>query len=68
MSWMQAYLTRRQVYFYDQKNKKFYISEEFYGDRDELERFGSNDTCTKSWEEILDELRTIKLCALFFQK
>lgn len=68
MACMKTYLTRRQVYFYNQKNKKFYISEEFYGDRDELERFGSNDTCTKSWGEILDELRTIKTLRTFLSK
>ncbi|NBK77353.1 hypothetical protein D5272_01795 [bacterium D16-76] len=68
MACMKTYLTRRQVYFYNQKNKKFYISEEFYGDRDEFERFGLNDVCTKSWEEILEELRTIKTLRAFLSK
>lgn len=52
-------MTRRQVYFISDTGK-VYVSDEFNGDRGELERFGSRDTCDKDWPEIQDLFGGVK--------
>lgn len=46
-------MTRRQVYFLSISGK-FYVSEEYNGDKTELEAIGSADSCEKTWAEILE--------------
>ncbi len=52
-------MTRRQIYFYSPKRGTYYVSEEINGDKEEMERMGSSDSCEKSWPEILDGLKDV---------
>ena len=38
-------MTRRQIYFYNKNNDTYYVSEEFNGDKREMELFGMADSC-----------------------
>ena len=49
-------MTRRQIYFFDPDKNTYYLSGELNGDKEEFERFGSSDTCEKTWAEIAAEL------------
>lgn len=50
-------MTRRQVYFWDKSTGKFYVSPEFNGDKSELLKVGSADSCDKDWEDFMYDLR-----------
>ena len=52
-------MTRRQIFFFNPQTNTYYISEEFNGDKSEMQRFGTVDRCDKDWDEILEELREI---------
>ena len=45
-------MTRRQIIFHNRKNNTYYVSEEFNGDKREMEFWGMQDTCEKTWQEI----------------
>ena len=52
-------MTRRQVYFCIPERGTYYVSEEINGDKEEMERMGSSDSCEKNWAEILDGLKNV---------
>lgn len=60
-------MTRRQIYFYNKNNDTYYVSEEFNGDKQEMERFGMGDFCDKTWQEILEELNEVRSLSDFLQ-
>lgn len=64
-------MTRRQIYFYNKKNNTYYVSEEFNGDKWEMEAmrgiFGGIDSCDKNWNEILDDLKGVDTLSEFLQ-
>ncbi len=60
-------MTRRQICFHIPETNTYYVSEEYNGDREEFEMFGMKDTCTHSWEEILDEFKTASSLPDFLQ-
>lgn len=51
-------MTRRRVIFWNNDNKA-YVSDEYNGDKTELEQFGSSDFCDKTWPEILELLNGV---------
>lgn len=51
-------MTRRRVIFWNSDNKT-YVSDEYNGDKTELEQFGSSDSCDKTWPEILELLNGV---------
>lgn len=54
-------MTRRKIYFYDNKERKLYSTPEFNGDRDEFIHFRkAEDSCDKNFDEILKEFIGIK--------
>ena len=54
-------MTRRQVYFCIPERGTYYVSEEINGDKEEMERMGSSDSCEKNWAEILDGLKALAI-------
>lgn len=60
-------MTRRQIYFYSKESGHYYVSEEINGDKTELEQMGSNDTCEKTWPEILDGMKNVSGLGDFLQ-
>lgn len=60
-------MTRRQIYFYNKNNNTYYVSEEFNGDKREMELFGMADFCDKTWQEILEELNNVRSLSDFLQ-
>jgi hypothetical protein len=60
-------MTRRQIYFYNKNNDTYYVSEEFNGDKREMELFGMADSCDKTWQEILEELNLVRSLSDFLQ-
>lgn len=52
-------MTRRQIYFYIPERGTYYVSDEINGDKEEMERIGSSDSCEKNWPEILDGLKNV---------
>lgn len=52
-------MTRRQIYFLEPNSGTYYLSEELNGDKEEFERFGSSDSCEKTWAEIAAELSRV---------
>ena len=48
-------MTRRYV-IYVRKDGRRYVTREFNGDKEEFERIGSMDSCTKTWFEICEEI------------
>lgn len=64
-------MTRRQIYFCNTDNGTCYVSEEYNGDKSEMERlsklFGNGDTCEKNWSEIMDELNEVHSLSDFLQ-
>lgn len=54
-------MTRRRVYFYDQKQNKLYSTPEFNGDKEEFVEFRkAEDSCDKNFNEILREFEGVK--------
>lgn len=54
-------MTRRKIYFYDNKDKKLYSTPEFNGDKDEFIHFRkAEDSCDKNFDEILKEFLGVK--------
>ena len=54
-------MTRRKVYFYDNKTKKLYSTPEFNGDKNEFAFFSKRgDSCDKNFDEILKEFNGVK--------
>lgn len=54
-------MTRRKVYFYDNKTNKLYSTPEFNGDKNEFAFFSKRgDSCDKNFEEILKEFDDVK--------
>lgn len=54
-------MTRRRVYFYDQKQNKLYSTPEFNGDKEEFVKFRkAEDSCDKNFNEILQEFKGVK--------
>lgn len=60
-------MTRRQVYFCIPERGTYYVSEEINGDKEEMERMGSSDSCEKNWAEILDGLKNVSTLGGFLQ-
>lgn len=59
-------MTRRQIYFYAPERGVWYVSEEYNGDKTELEAHGSADACSETWPEILERFRPVNsLCGFF---
>jgi len=46
-------MTRRRVIFTEPYSGKRYVTPEFNGDKEEFEQFGSKDSCTATWDEIM---------------
>lgn len=54
-------MTRRKIYFYDDKERKLYSTPEFNGDKDEFIHFRkAEDSCDKNFDEILKEFIGVK--------
>lgn len=54
-------MTRRKIYFYDNKEKKLYSTPEFNGDKEEFVKFRkAEDSCDKNFDEILKEFIGVK--------
>lgn len=47
-------MTRRRIVFLDKSTEKFYITEEFNGDKEEFWKFRAGDICNMYWQDILD--------------
>ena len=60
-------MTRRQIYFFDPDKNTYYLSGELNGDKEEFERFGSSDTCEKTWTEIAAELSCVQTLPEFME-
>ena len=60
-------MTRRQIYFFDPDKNTYYLSGELNGDKEEFERFGSSDTCEKTWAEIVAELSCVQTLPEFME-
>lgn len=54
-------MTRRRVYFYDNKQNKLYSTPEFNGDKEEFVKFRkAEDSCDKNFNEILQKFEGVK--------
>lgn len=51
-------MTRRRILFKDKSSNKYYVSDEYNGDKVELERIGSADSCDLTWDEIMGVVRS----------
>ena len=60
-------MTRRQIYFFNPDNNTYYLSGELNGDKEEFERFGSSDSCEKTWSEIAAELSCVRTLPEFME-
>ena len=60
-------MTRRQIIFHNRKNNTYYVSEAYNGDKREMEFWGMQDTCEKTWQEILDDLNEVHSLSEFLQ-
>lgn len=60
-------MTRRQIYFLEPNSGTYYLSEELNGDKKEFERFGSSDSCEKTWTEIAAELSCVRSLPEFME-
>ena len=59
-------MTRRRVYFHhDLPTAAYFYTEEFNGDKAELEQFGSSDKCSMTWAEMLQILKGVATAASF---
>jgi hypothetical protein len=52
-------MTRRRLIFQDPKDRLYYLTPEFNGDKEELERMGSADSCDKNWSDIAKEFQDV---------
>jgi hypothetical protein len=52
-------MTRRKVLFRDAENECCWVTPEFNGDKSELEKIGSMDSCDKDWAEIFEEFKNV---------
>ncbi|PGK51650.1 hypothetical protein CN918_28050 [Priestia megaterium] len=53
-------MIRRNIVFHDTKERKFYVSAEFNGDKTELERRKSRDWCDKDFSEIVKSFNGVE--------
>lgn len=53
-------MTRRQVLFHSAQDGRYYMSDEYNGDKVELELVGSADSCDKTWDEMMEDVRASK--------
>jgi len=54
-------MTRRKVYFFDDKSNKLYSTPEFNGDKYEFDYFRKKgDYCDKNFDEIIKEFNGVK--------
>jgi hypothetical protein len=53
-------MTRRKVLFRDAQGECCWVTPEFNGDKTEMERMGSRDSCDKDWPEIFEEFKNVK--------
>lgn len=60
-------MTRRQIYFYIPERNTYYVSDEFNGDKTELERMGSRDFCEVDWSQIMERLAGVSDLADFLR-
>lgn len=51
-------MTRRRVIFYNDLNSSYIISEEYNGDKTEMERFGCG-TCDHDWPEFMEAMSDV---------
>lgn len=59
-------MTRRQVYFINQKTGRCYLSDEFYGDKFEYGFFQADGYCDKDWVDIKECFANVENLSQFF--
>ena len=57
-------MTRRKIVFHNSKNGTYVISDEYNGDKAEMEMFGLG-SCDKSWDQFMDDMSKVDNLAAF---
>lgn len=53
-------MTRRKIIFHNDVSGSWIVSEEFNGDKSELERIGSADSCDADWSDFMEAMSEVR--------
>lgn len=60
-------MTRRKVIFWNDLNDSYIVSEEYNGDKAEMERFGLGGPCDHTWPEFMEAMSSVSNMADFLK-